>query len=192
MYWITFEKSTPEAPLSHIALPALIFWHVIAILSHAHGILLHGDGILWHSAAKNNITEDTAGDDLNTNAQIPVPGSGLGTVLSTESLVECLAASLTHCQVLASIAGTQGVEGCSAVAGAAAYDCPLAAAATYHAWHSYPVGAYAFQAFIGIAEIARNHIQVRLPQGINLQGHPVGQLPHLCMHLCIFVARSRS
>ena len=144
------------------------------LIAFGNAILWHGSSILWLDAAMKSVTEDTAGDDLNTNAQVSVPGLGLDAVLSTESFVVCLAATLSHCQVVASIASTQGVESCSAVTGAAAYDCPLAAAATNCAWHSNPVGTYAFQALIGIAEVPRNHIQVRLPQGIDLQGHPMG------------------
>ena len=154
------------------------------------GILWHGDGILWHHTSKNSTTQGTSGADLNTNAQVSVPGSGLTTVLSTESFVQRLAASLSHCQVVASIAGTQGVEGCSAVAGAAAYDCPLTAAATYGACHSKPVGAYAFQALIGIAQVPRYHTQVRLPQSINLQGQPMGRMP--CIQSRTLLIRSRS
>lgn len=115
----------------------------------------------------------TAGDYLHTKAQVSVLGSGLLAVLGTESLVNCLVAGVSHSQVVASIAGTQGVEGCSAVGSAAAYDCPLAAAATHSAWHSDPVGADAFQALVGIAEVARKHVQVGLPQCIHLHVYAV-------------------
>lgn len=130
-------------------------------------------------------SSNAAGDYLNANAQFSIFGSGLIAVLGTESLVHRPAASLSHCQVLPSVAGTEGMEGCSAVAGAASYDCSLAASATYYAWHSHPVSTDAVQALIGVAEVPRNHVQIRLPQSVYLHVHALALWLHALASLLV-------
>ena len=106
---------------------------------------------------------------LCPNAKLPVFGPGLVAVLCTEGLVHRPAASLSHSEVLASIACAQGVEGCRAVTSIAAYDCTLAAAATDSTLHPNSVSTDVVKALVGIADIAWDHTQVCLPQSVNLQ-----------------------
>ena len=105
---------------------------------------------------------------LDANAQLPVFVPGLLAMLSAVPLVGGLGASLSHSQVLPSIAGTQGVESHRAVAGAAADDSPFAGAAADSAWHPHPVCADVVHALVGVAHIAGDDAQLWLPQSVHL------------------------
>ena len=90
-------------------------------------------------------------------------------MLGTESLVHCFAAGHSDSEVQTSIPRTERVEGCGAVASAAAYDCALTAAATDTTLHAHSVRADAVKALVGIADVAGDDTQIRLPKDIYLQ-----------------------